>query len=73
MVHPPSPIETSPRAGTAEEPVVRPMTGGAATDERARATALYAALVPPKDPDVRRHRDWLARSSWPEVVFASAR
>jgi hypothetical protein len=64
---------TSSRATTPEALPEQPLDRGAATDEHARASAVYAALVPPKDPDVRRHRDWLARSSWPEVVFASAR
>ena len=33
----------------------------------------FTELFPPADADVARHRSWLARSPWPEVVFASAR
>ena len=37
------------------------------------ARAVFGELFPPRDADGERHRAWLARSSWPEVVFASVR
>jgi hypothetical protein len=55
-------------------------SGGGATgcpgvdvDGSADAWTVFTELFPPRDADGTMHREWLARSRWPEVVFASAR
>ena len=42
-------------------------------DRQAPAPAAFSRpIFPPKDADAETRRRWLARSPWPEVVFASA-
>ena len=64
-----SPIPREPaRASTGASSCQGPRTVGSAPP-----MTVFTELFPPEDADVAGHRSWLARSPWPEVVFASAR
>ncbi|KAB7744604.1 hypothetical protein GA707_08350 [Nostocoides sp. F2B08] len=59
-----------PAHGSTVDPAVGSVSG---REEPAPPLTVFTELFPPTDADVAGHRSWLARSPWPEVVFASAR
>jgi hypothetical protein len=69
-MHVPTSRPTAPmRAG----PPVDSAQRGCPEEEAAeRWGSQVAALFPPRDADADTRAAWLARSPWPEIVFASA-
>ena len=59
-----------PSRGSGSEPNACP---AATTPQPPAPCIAFTELFPPRDTDIAGHRSWLARSPWPEVVFASAR
>ena len=50
----------------------RPAAQERANRQAPAPAAFSRPIFPPKDADAETRRRWLARSPWPEVVFASA-